>query len=109
MRSAYFQSFGIPPADYEVEARLDTRGALRLCFIRNGALASLDETDARLLELTLRPIDGAKATLSLFPFSPKMLRPHHSMRGLEKYDIAKRGLPALGRGHGVAAECRSAR
>lgn len=54
MRSEYFRDFGIPPADYEVEGWLDRCGTLRLCFIRNGVVVSLDAADARLLQLILR-------------------------------------------------------
>lgn len=54
MRSEYFQNFGLPSAEYEIEARLDEYGMLRLCFIQNGTVFSLDAVDARLLELMLR-------------------------------------------------------
>jgi hypothetical protein len=54
MRSEYFQDFGLPPGEYEIEARLDERGVLRLCFIQTDTLFSLDAVDARILELMLR-------------------------------------------------------
>lgn len=54
MRSEYFQDFGLPPVDYKLEARLDQLGELRLCFIQNGDVFTLDAAEARLLQLTLR-------------------------------------------------------